>query len=146
MILNHPVQTLMVQNALGQGFLFHPLKFHTSYFLVFYLTGCPFLRLLTRLGEIILGYETFQLLQGTEHQKIPLTGHKKWTNTIYFQTPYISNVDEIAQTFNDFFIDSVKNLNINGNKAVLTDVGGLKDPVDIALKKFECHPSILDIK
>ena len=37
-------------------------------------------------------------------------------------------------------------MNINGNKAVLTDVGALKDPVDIALKKFECHPSILNIK
>ena len=37
-------------------------------------------------------------------------------------------------------------MDINGNKAVLTDVGALKDPVDIALKKFECHPSILNIK
>ena len=43
----------------------------------------------------------------------------------------ISNDDEIAKTFNDFFIDSVKSLNINGNTAVLTDVGGLTDPVDI---------------
>ena len=58
----------------------------------------------------------------------------------------ISNDDELAKTFNDFFINSVKNMNINGNEAVLTDVGALKDPVDIALKKFECHPSILNIK
>ena len=71
-----------------------------------------------------------------ESQKITLVDGKE----------IISNDDEIAKTFNDFFIDSVKNLNINGNEAVLTDVGGLTDPVDIALKKFECHPSILDIK
>ena len=58
----------------------------------------------------------------------------------------ISNDEEIAKTFHDFFIDSVKSMNINGNNDVLTDVEGLTDPVDIALKKFECHPSILDIK
>ena len=58
----------------------------------------------------------------------------------------ISNDEEIAKTFNDFFIDSVKSMNINGNNDVLTDVEGLTDTVDIALKKFECHPSILDIK
>ena len=58
----------------------------------------------------------------------------------------ISNDDEIAKTFNYFFIDFVKNLTINGNRAVLTDVIELSDPVDIALKKFECHRSILDIK
>ena len=58
----------------------------------------------------------------------------------------ISNDEEIAKTFNDFFIDSVKSMNINGNNDVLTDVEGLTDPVDIALKKFECRPSILDIK
>ena len=58
----------------------------------------------------------------------------------------ISNDEEIAKTFNDFFIDSVKSMNTNGNNDVLTDVEGLTDPVDIALKKFECHPSILDVK
>ena len=58
----------------------------------------------------------------------------------------ISNDEEIAKTFNDLFIDSGKSMNINGNNDALTDVEGLTDPVDIALKKFECHPSILDIK
>ena len=65
MILDRPVQTLMVQNALGQGFPVSSPKISyfllpfSFYFLIFYLTGCPFLRLLTRLGEILLGYETF---------------------------------------------------------------------------------------
>ena len=40
----------------------------------------------------------------------------------------ISQDDEIAKTFNDYFIESVKKLNINGNSAILTDVGELNDP------------------
>ena len=57
----------------------------------------------------------------------------------------ISNDDEIAKTFNEFFIDSVKSLNINGNVDIINNVGNLSDPIAIALKKFECHPSIIDI-
>ena len=45
-----------------------------------------------------------------------------------------------------FFVEFVKSLNINENKALLNPTGNLTDPVDIALKKFENHPSILDIK
>ena len=37
-------------------------------------------------------------------------------------------------------------MNINENKALLNPTENLIDPVDIALKKFESHPSILDIK
>ena len=58
----------------------------------------------------------------------------------------ISNYEELAKTFNTFFVQSVKSMNINENKALLNTTGNLTDPVDIALKKFENHPSILDIK
>ena len=54
--------------------------------------------------------------------------------------------EELAKTFNTFFVQSVKSMNINENKALLNTTGNLTDPVDIALKKFENHPSILDIK
>ena len=40
----------------------------------------------------------------------------------------------------------MKKLNINGNSAILSDVGELNDPVKVAVKRFECHPSILNIK
>ena len=53
--------------------------------------------------------------------------------------------EKCNKTFNEFFIDSVKCLNINGNVDIITNVGNLSDPIAIALKKFECHPSIIDI-
>ena len=58
----------------------------------------------------------------------------------------VSNDKEIAKIFNHFFVESVKSLNINENKALLNPIDNLTDPVDIALKKFESHPNILDIK
>ena len=58
----------------------------------------------------------------------------------------INDDDKIAETFNEYFINSVKNLDIRENSTLLTDTEALSDPVDIALKKYECHPSILDIK
>ena len=58
----------------------------------------------------------------------------------------ISNDEEVAKTFNKFFIESVNSLNIAGNTAVIKSAENLTDPVMIALKKFENHPSIIDIK
>ena len=58
----------------------------------------------------------------------------------------ISKDEEVAKTFNEYFIESVKSLNITENKDVLTNTGDLNDPVEIALKKFNKHPSILKIK
>ena len=55
----------------------------------------------------------------------------------------ISNDEEVAETFNTF--DSVESLDITENKVLLNDTGDLKVPVKIALKKFESHPSIIDI-
>ena len=43
----------------------------------------------------------------------------------------ISNNEELAKTFNDFFIESVKLLNINENKALLNPTENVIDPVDI---------------
>ena len=45
-----------------------------------------------------------------------------------------------------FFINSTDSLDIAENKFLLTDTGSLTDPVKIALKKFEVHPSIIQIK
>ena len=57
-----------------------------------------------------------------------------------------SNDEEIAKTFNKNFVDSVKSLNIKENKVLLNSTENLTDPVEIAIKKFEYHPSIVDIK
>ena len=58
----------------------------------------------------------------------------------------ISDDREVAETFNQFFKESVQSLNINENRLLQTDTGDLNDPVEIALKKFSNHPSIKDIK
>ena len=91
MILDHPVQTLMVQNALGQGFLVSSPKI--SYFLLpfsFYFLLFSFLPYGLSIFKAAypvrgnsFGLRNILAVQGTEHQN-PLTGHKKWTNPIYF--------------------------------------------------------------
>ena len=57
----------------------------------------------------------------------------------------ISNDEEVARTFNRFFIDSVNSLHIENN-VLLNGTENLIDPLEIALKKFESHPSIIEIK
>ena len=42
--------------------------------------------------------------------------------------------------------NTVYSLELNENKFLLTDTEDLDDPVDIAIKKFQTQPSILNIK
>ena len=53
---------------------------------------------------------------------------------------------EVAEKFNKYFIATVSSLAITENKDLLTDHSEISDPVERAIKKFENHPSILDIK
>ena len=70
-------------------------------------------------------------------------GSKK--RTLVNDDNIISNDEEVAETFKTFFIDSVESLDITENKVLSNDTGDLKVPVNIALKKFQSHPSIIDI-
>jgi exonuclease III/predicted transport protein len=58
----------------------------------------------------------------------------------------ITDDKEIAETFNNFYVDVVSSLGIDGNKALENDTSGITDPVLKAVKRFEDHPSILEIK
>ena len=58
----------------------------------------------------------------------------------------ITDDKEVAETFNNFFIDAVSSLGIRENKALENSTEYISDPVFIALKKFQDHPSILEIK
>lgn len=58
----------------------------------------------------------------------------------------ISKDEEVAETFNEFFKNSVKSLNIPENSCLTGNTRNLTDPIDIIIKKFENHPSILNIK
>ena len=57
-----------------------------------------------------------------------------------------SEDEKIAETFNKFFGNIIKNLNISINSEVLEDVSMIQDPIIAAIKKYKRHPSILKIK
>ena len=58
----------------------------------------------------------------------------------------ITTDEEVAVTFNKYFIATVSSLAITENRDLLTDNSDIDDPAEKAVKKFENHPSILDIK
>ena len=66
--------------------------------------------------------------------------------TLVEDNELITEDKEVAEKFNKFFIATVSSLDITENKDLLTDHTNIDDPVEIAVKKFENHPSILDIK
>ena len=53
---------------------------------------------------------------------------------------------DIAETFNSFFCEAVRSLDIKENTYILSDTAGITDHIDIALLKYEVHPSVLKIK
>ena len=53
---------------------------------------------------------------------------------------------DVSEKFNSFFVIAVKSLNIVENTDLLTSTDGITDEIEIALKKYEFHPSILQIK
>ena len=52
----------------------------------------------------------------------------------------------MAETFNEFFKNAVKNLNIDQNIDHIVYTEGIDDPIDAAIHKFENHPSISKIR
>ena len=56
----------------------------------------------------------------------------------------ISEEADVAQTFNDFFSNTVKSMGIIENKCLLTE--NTKGGVEGAIKMYEIHPSIISIK
>ena len=58
----------------------------------------------------------------------------------------ISNDDKVAEEFSTFFENVVKSLNIKPRNLSLGNTTNLSDPVEIAIKKFENHPSVQVIR
>ena len=52
---------------------------------------------------------------------------------------------EIAEKFDEFFKIAVNNLNLSSNEDLLLYTTHLSDPVQIAIEKYQNHPSILTI-
>ena len=58
----------------------------------------------------------------------------------------ISGDKEVAEKLGKYFENAVKSLDIMENNVILTPVNGIDDPIDIIIKRYEKHPSILAIK
>ena len=58
----------------------------------------------------------------------------------------ISDDEDVAQTFNEFFENTVKTLGITENQLLLTEVVHSKGEVDDAIKMYEAHPNIIKIR
>ena len=53
---------------------------------------------------------------------------------------------EVAKTLNQYFSAAVNSLDIIENRYLLAETENLGDPVEIAIKTFENHPSVFSIK
>ena len=58
----------------------------------------------------------------------------------------ISDDKDVAEKLSNYFENAVISLDIIENKDIVTSVNGIYDPIDIAIPKYEKHPSILAIK
>ena len=65
--------------------------------------------------------------------------------TLVNKDSIISSDQEVCETLNNYFESAVDSLDIIEHKDLITDSNHLIDPVEIAIKKFENHPSVLDI-
>ena len=53
---------------------------------------------------------------------------------------------EVPKTFNQYFSTAVNSLDIVENKSLLTETENVQDPVEIAIKKFKNHSTVLSVK
>ena len=58
----------------------------------------------------------------------------------------ISNDNDVASAFQNFFDNAVSSLNLSCDNAFVSETTNFKNPIDIAIEKFKNHPSIIAIK
>ena len=58
----------------------------------------------------------------------------------------ISDDFDLSEEFSTFFEDAVRSLNVEPDEYYLSDTWNLNNPVEIAIRKFENHPSVQAIK
>ena len=72
-------------------------------------------------------------------------GLNKHNITLIEGNDILTNDAEIANTLNTFFDNTVKDLDINVPTDCLNDTSGINDPIQAIIRKYENHPSILNI-
>ena len=66
--------------------------------------------------------------------------------TVVSNEEIISDDSQVAETMNNYFEKAVKSLNITENQYHLSSTSSSNDgPIETAIKKFNCHPSIIAI-
>ena len=58
----------------------------------------------------------------------------------------ISGDFDLSEELSTFFEDGVRLLNVKPDEYYLSDTENLSNPAEIAIRKFENHPSVQDIK
>ena len=58
----------------------------------------------------------------------------------------LSEHEKIAEAFNNFFGNIMKDVNIYINSEILEDVSMIQDPIITAIEKYKRHPSIFKIR
>ena len=79
----------------------------------------------------------------------PFFSDKKTSNEgmgLFDNNDIISDDSKIAETFNIFFTNAVKNLNISIDPALTSNTDHVEDPINKAIEKYKNHPSIVKIK
>ena len=62
------------------------------------------------------------------------------------KTRIISENFDLSEEFSTFFEDAVRLLSVKPDEYYISDTENLSDPVEIAIRKFENHPSVQAIK
>ena len=100
-------------------------------------------------------YESLELSKITDNKTFRKTVSPLFSNNSYLTSCRITLLEnrailsaeaKVADTFNEFFSNVVKELKIEKDDKLLTDVLEETNPVLKAIKKYKNHPSILRIK
>ena len=83
-----------------------------------------------------MGYSKVPFLQQFKINRIHHT-RRKWK--------IVSNDKELAEIFNEFFVNIVPNLSINTYHSFLINTEKQNDPIEKAVAKYKNHPSIISI-
>ena len=65
---------------------------------------------------------------------------------LYENGNLLSEESQVAEVLNEHFVNITDSLGIVENKDIIIPTIGIEDPVEVAIKKFESHPSILKIR
>ena len=95
-------------------------------------------------------YKTLDINCLTDNRKIwktvkPLFSDKIQASskiTLLENQVVVTDAKEVAEIFNEYFVNITDSLGIIQPKDALTPTDGLHDPVEIAIKKYSSHPSI----